>query len=154
MKCGRLLLADRHLGVLGGVQGLLYDLFDSVVMVADEQSLLAAASDLCPDLVIMDLSLSASQQPCLAERLLKSHLGLRLVVLSSHDEAAVADRLMAAGVAGFVVKRAVGTDLLPAVRAAIAGHTFMSPVVQAECNNPQPRCSGEDECDVDDKVNE
>jgi len=62
MKSGRLLLADRHLGVLGGVHGLLHDLFDSVVMVADAQSLAEAVTDLGPDLVVMDLSLPVARK--------------------------------------------------------------------------------------------
>jgi DNA-binding NarL/FixJ family response regulator len=131
MKCRRLLLADRHFGVLEGSQCLLRDLFGSIVMVADEQSLMEAASGLRPDLVIMDLSLAGRQEARLAERLLECHPGLRLVVLSVHEEASVADRLMAAGVAGFVVKRAVGTDLLPAVRRVLDGGTYVSPTVHA-----------------------
>jgi DNA-binding NarL/FixJ family response regulator len=139
MKSGRLLLADRHLGVLGGAHGLLHDLFDSVVMVADERSLAEAVTDLGPDLVVMDLSLPRGQEVDLAGRLMGCHPDLRLVVLSVHDEASVADRLMAASAAGFVIKRAVGTDLLPAVRAALAGGTYVSPAVHAGCDKPQTR---------------
>jgi DNA-binding NarL/FixJ family response regulator len=129
MKSSRLLLADRHLGMLGGVQSLFEDLFDSIVMVVDERSLLEAVTDLAPDLVIMDLLLSGGQGVELAERLLTSHPALRLIVLSVHEEASLADRVMATGVAGFVSKLAVGTDLLPAVRAVLAGGAFVSPAV-------------------------
>lgn len=151
MQCRCLILADRHLGVLKGSQTLLRDLFDSVVMVADEQSLIETAASLHPDLVIMDLSLSEGRESCLVERLLKSNPGLRVVVLSSHDEKPIADRLMTAGAAGFVVKRAVGTDLLPAVRAALAGGSYVSPAVQAGCFDPHPHGPDNDECQVDDK---
>lgn len=143
MKSGRLLLADRHLGVLGGVHGLLHDLFDSVVMVADAQSLAEAVTDLGPDLVVMDLSLPRGQEAGLAGRLLACHPGLRLVVLSDYDEALLADRLMADGVAGFVVKRSAGTDLLPAVRAALAGGTYVSPAVHPGCDEPRARPAGD-----------
>ncbi|MGO9287478.1 MAG: response regulator transcription factor [Polyangia bacterium] len=143
MKSGRLLLADRHLGVLGGVHGLLHDLFDSVVMVADAQSLAEAVTDLGPDLVVMDLSLPRGQEAGLAGRLLACHPGLRLVVLSDYDEASVADRLMADGVAGFVVKQAVGMDLLPAVRVVLAGGTYVSPAVHSGGNSPPALRAGE-----------
>ncbi len=141
MKPGRLLLADRHLGVLGGAHGLLHDLFDTVTMVADERSLMQAVADFCPDLVVMDLSLHWGQEVDLVGQLKACHPDLRLVVLSVHDDASVADRFFAAGVAGFVVKRAVGTDLLPAVRAALAGGTYVSPAVQAGCDKSQARRS-------------
>ena len=42
MMHGVLLLADRHPGMLGSVHGLLRGLFEAVVMVADERSLMAA----------------------------------------------------------------------------------------------------------------
>lgn len=133
MKSGRLLLADRHLGVVGGAHALVHDLFDSVVMVADERSLAEAITELSPDLVIMDLSLPQGRETDLAGRLLASRPGLRLIVLSSHDEASVAEQLISAGVVGFVSKRAVGTDLLPAVQAVLAGGTYVSPTVHALC---------------------
>jgi DNA-binding NarL/FixJ family response regulator len=143
MKSGRLLLADRHLGVLGGAHGLLHDLFDTVVMVADEQSLVEAVAERRPDLVIMDLSLPRGQEADLAGRLMGCHPDLRLVVLSVHDEASLADGILAAGAAGFVVKRAVGTDLLPAVRAALAGGTYVSRAVRSGGDIPPTRQAGD-----------
>lgn len=135
MKSGRLLLADRHLGVLGSGHGLLHDLFDSVVMVADERSLAEAVTDLRPDLVVMDLSLPRGQGVDLAGRLLACHPGLRLVVLSVHDEALVADRLMASGVAGFVVKRAVArTCSRPSGRHSRAARTSRRQCVPVATN--------------------
>lgn len=131
MKSGRLLLADRHLGVVGGAHALVHDLFDSVLMVADERSLVEGVDELGPDLVIMDLSLPQGREMDLVGRLLTSHPGLQLIVLSIHDEKSVADQLVSAGVAGFVSKRAVGTDLLPAVHAVLAGCKYVSPSVHA-----------------------
>jgi DNA-binding NarL/FixJ family response regulator len=138
MKPGRLLLADRHLGVLGGAHGLLQDLFETAVMVADEQSLTDAVAVFRPDLVVVDLSLPGGQEGDLPGRLLATHPGLRLVGLSVHDEPSVADQLIAAGLAGFVLKRAAATDLVPAVRAALAGGTYVSPAVQHAPGGPPP----------------
>ncbi|MFO0821790.1 MAG: hypothetical protein U0792_01505 [Gemmataceae bacterium] len=56
MKSGCLLLADGHLGMLGGVYGALHGLFNTVVMVADERSLMEAIRTLDPELVVVDLS--------------------------------------------------------------------------------------------------
>jgi DNA-binding NarL/FixJ family response regulator len=120
-------------------------------MVSDEPSLIEAAAGLQPQLVILDLSLSTNQEPCIAERLLKSNPSLRVVVLSSHDEQAVADRLMAAGAAGFVVKQSIGTDLLPAVRVAIAGGAYMSPSVRTALNKTRFPKSDKDDTNFDTK---
>ena len=52
------LLADRHHGLTEGVRGLLETAFGTVVMVADEASLLEGASRLRPDVAVVDLSLA------------------------------------------------------------------------------------------------
>ena len=81
---------------------------------------------------------AVGQEADLAGRLMATHPGLRLIVLSVHDEPSVADHLIAAGVAGFVVKRAAATDLVPAVRAVLAGGTYVSPAVQHAPGGPPP----------------
>ncbi|XZE45193.1 response regulator [Pirellulaceae bacterium SH467] len=132
MKEGGLVLAGRHLGVLEGTQVLFQDLFDTIVLVADERSLFHATLKLSPDLVIVDLAISEKSDLCLAERLLESHSSLRLVILSVYEDISVAHRVIAAGAKGYVVRRAIGTDILPAVYAAMAGRSFVSPLVYAE----------------------
>ena len=47
------LLADRHHGLTEGVRGLLETAFGTVVMVADEASLLEGASRLRPDVAVV-----------------------------------------------------------------------------------------------------
>jgi DNA-binding NarL/FixJ family response regulator len=138
MKRGRVLLADSHLGVLGGVYGLLSGLFESVVMVADERSLMEAIATFEPELVVVDLSLSGEGEANITSRLLAGHPGLRLIVLSVHDEPTVVCQVMGAGVAGFVLKRAAATDLIPAVRATLADSTYISPGVQQVHDTAQP----------------
>ena len=55
---GCVLLADRHHDLTEGVRGLLETAFETVVMVADEASLLEGASRLRPDVAVVDLSLA------------------------------------------------------------------------------------------------
>ena len=126
MKHGRVLLADSHLGMLGGVHSLLDTLFETVLMVADEHSLADAVSNLMPDLVVVDLSLPEAGEANIARRLLQRHPDLRLIVLSVHDEPTVVSALLNTGVAGFVLKRAAATDLIPAVKEVLRGGTYAS----------------------------
>jgi DNA-binding NarL/FixJ family response regulator len=130
MKHGRVLLADSHLGMLGGVHSLLAALFDSVLMVADERSLMEAITAFKPDLVVVDLSLPGEGEANITRRLLGSHPDLRLIVLSVHDEPTVVRQLVSAGVAGFVLKRAAATDLIPAVEEVARGRTYVCPALQ------------------------
>ena len=129
MQASRVLLADSHLNVLSGVHSLLEDFFGSVLMVADQRSLIDALATHKPDLVVVDLSLPREGETDIARQLLGSQPDLRLIVLSVHDELTVARQLLNAGVAGFVLKRSASTDLIPAVREVLRGGTYVSPAL-------------------------
>jgi len=109
------LLADRHHGLTEGVRGLLETTFGTVVMVADEASLLEGASRLRPDVAVVDLSLARDNNLGWLRALRRSRPGLKVIVLSVHDEQSVRRAAMEAGADAFVLKRAIVTDLLPAV---------------------------------------
>jgi DNA-binding NarL/FixJ family response regulator len=117
--------------MLGGVHSLLEPLFDSVLMVADERSLEDALATVEPDLAVVDLSLPREGEVNVVLRLTAHHPGLRLIVLSVHDEPAVVGRLLNAGVAGFVLKRAAATELVPAVQEVLRGGTYVCPAFRA-----------------------
>ena len=109
------LLADRHHGLTEGVRGLLETAFGTVVMVADEASLLEGAGRLRPDVAVVDLSLARDSGLGWLQALRQRCPGLKVIVLSVHDEQAVRRAAMEAGADAFVLKRAIATDLLPAV---------------------------------------
>ena len=109
------LLADRHHGLTEGVRGLLETAFGSVVMVADEASLLEGAGRLLPDVAVVDLSLAKESGLGWLRALRQRCPGLKVIVLSVHDEQSVRRAAMDAGADAFVLKRAIATDLLPAV---------------------------------------
>jgi two-component system secretion response regulator SsrB len=116
------LLADRHHGLTEGVRGLLETAFGSVVMVADEASLVDAAGRLRPDVVIVDLSLAQDRGLGWLRALRERCPGLKVVVISVHDEASVRLAAMNAGADGFVLKRDIATDLLAAVELVRGSH--------------------------------
>jgi DNA-binding NarL/FixJ family response regulator len=131
MKHGRVLLADGHLGILGGVHGLLHALFESVLMVADERSLLDAIKAFEPDLVLVDLSLPRMGEASVARSLMERYRRLRVIVLSVHDDPTVVGQLLDAGVAGFVLKRTAAKDLVAAIEEVLRGGTYVSPALKA-----------------------
>jgi two-component system secretion response regulator SsrB len=111
------LLADRHHGLTEGVRGLLATAFGSVVMVADEASLLEGAGRLQPDVAIVDLSLARDSGLNWLQTLRQDCPGIKVIILSVHDERSVRDAVLKAGADAFVLKRAIATDLLNAVDA-------------------------------------
>lgn len=123
----RVLLADGHHGLRDSLRGLLETIFDTVFMVSSEASLLEGIRRLDVDAAVVDLSLSAGDLRGLLGRMREAAPHLRVLLLSVHDERCVGDAAMAAGADAVVLKRCLGTELLPAVAAVLAGRRYVSP---------------------------
>ncbi len=126
-----LLLADRHQGLLEGLQNLLGSRFEAVVTVSDEPSLMESVRRLEPTLAVLDLGLSPDGLGVL-RRLRRLHPEQRIVVLSLHDARPAAEAALGAGAEGFVLKRSIAEDLLPAAETVLAGGRYCSPAVRFE----------------------
>jgi DNA-binding NarL/FixJ family response regulator len=126
-KSSCVLLADRHLGLRDGVRGLLETEFETVFMVADKESLLQGAARLTPPIVVLDLSLAGGDLRGLLARVTERSPSSKLLMITVHDEATVAEAALAAGAKAVVLKSRLSTDLLPAVDALLAGRRFLSP---------------------------
>jgi len=109
------LLADRHHGLTEGLRGLLKSEFQTVIMVSDETSLLEGADRLQPDVAVVDLSLARENGLDWLRALRARGPNLGVVVISVHDEHSVEVAAIQAGADAFVLKRAIATDLLPAI---------------------------------------
>jgi len=123
------LLADRHHGLRDSVRGLLETEFDTVFMVANETALLEGAKRLNPTVVVLDMSLSGGDLSGLIERIGVRAPGAKVVLLSVHDERTVAGSALLGGAHAVVLKRALSTDLMPAVDAVLAGQVYVSPEI-------------------------
>jgi two-component system response regulator DegU len=129
MRQGRVILADKHSNMLGGIRRLLEDEVETVLMVGDEISLYHALENFNPDVVVADLSLPISTKTNIARMLKKNFPKTKVIILSIHDEKSVMDDVIAAGVEGFVLKRRAVIDLVPAIHEVLQGHKYISPDV-------------------------
>ena len=122
-------LADRHHGLIEGIHGLLETTFATVVMVTDENSLIESASRMQPAVVVVDLSVAGGSGFGWLGRLLGQSPGSKVIVLSVHDEPTVVQSALEAGASGFVLKRAIASDLLTAIDAVVDGERYVSPAI-------------------------
>jgi DNA-binding NarL/FixJ family response regulator len=129
-----LLIADAHPNMREGVRGLLADLFETVLMVADAASLREAVAIARADLLVVDFSLpiSGSGNILRSIRFAETSPLTHVIVLSIHDEQEAVREAMAAGAKGYVLKRSAATELLPAVNEVFAGRTYVSPGVHPD----------------------
>ena len=100
--------------------------------VSDGRELLAEAERLHPDVIVLDITMPQLDGIEAARQLRSSHQSARLVFLTIHEDADYARAALDAGGLGYVVKTRLASDLLPAIRAALADQTFVSPAVRLD----------------------
>jgi two-component system secretion response regulator SsrB len=95
-------------------------------MVAEEVSLLEGAERLRPGLAVVDLGLAKGDIKGLLGRLRSRCPGLKVLLLSLYDEPTVVEAALNAGADGFLVKRALATDLILAIEAVQRGERYVA----------------------------
>jgi DNA-binding NarL/FixJ family response regulator len=128
MTRARVLLADDHAAMLERVVSLVGDEFDVVGAVADGQAVLDAVAVLNPDVVVLDISMPVMSGLVAAARLGECAQPPRVVFLSVYEDSAFIEAARGVGAVGYVTKRHVRTDLVPAIRRAIEGRTQFPPI--------------------------
>ena len=125
----RVLLVDDHDVVRLGLRSLLGSAPDVTIVgeASDGREALVLDERLTPDVVVMDLSMAGMDGATATREIVRRRPGARIVVLTMHDEEEYLIPLLEAGAQGYVVKSAVTTDLLPAVRTVAAGRVFVRP---------------------------
>lgn len=142
MNHGTVLLADRHSPMLEGIRSLLEERFESVVMVADESSLLRTTERLGPDVAMVDVSFPLTGGRNVIAVLRDRFPELKLIALSIHDDPVAVERILSSGAAAFVLKRTATTDLLPALQEVFAGRVYVSPAARASLQGPHENNRG------------
>ncbi len=122
----RVLIADNHSFALGQWSALLEPEFEVVGAVADGLSLVEASRRLRPDVVITDITMPMLDGLSAAERILGDAPWTRVVFVTVHADPVLVQRSLQTGAAGYVLKALAGEDLVTALRAVVAGDTFVS----------------------------
>lgn len=94
--------------------------------VQTEREARAAIRALSPDIVIVDISLAQGDGLELVRDVHAQRPELPMLVLSMHDELIYAERLLAAGASGYIMKHAASDQLLIALRQVLSGDVYLS----------------------------
>lgn len=132
MKKTRVLLADDHKIILEGLRGLLEPEFEIVGNVEDGRALVEAAQRLRPDVVVVDISMPLLNGIEAARQIKKLSKDIKIVFLTMHPDVAYAARAFEAGASGYVLKHSAPSELVAAIREAIRGRTYVTPIVAGE----------------------
>lgn len=132
MRRPTVLLADDHVVFTDGIIRILKERFDVVGTVTDGRSILEAASRLRPDVIVTDISMPTLSGLEGLRQLKANHDESRVIFLTMHADARLAAEAFRLGAKGFVLKQSSADELVKAMEAVLAGHTYMSSVLTEE----------------------
>ena len=142
----RVVVADDHHLVRQGLRALLEN--SREVEVVGEASTgyeaVELAEKLQPDVVVMDLSMPRLDGVQAATRILDLHTPTQVVVVSMHADTAIVQNLVRRGVKGYLLKDALSSELMFAIRSASAGKLYLSPTISEAVMNMLMAPAGED----------
>jgi DNA-binding NarL/FixJ family response regulator len=102
-------------------------MFEVVGKVGDGRALFEAALDLRPDVIVTDISMPILNGIDAVDELRRSGCSSKVIFLTIHSDPDFIRACLDMGAFGYIVKPRVASDLLPAIREALAGHCFISP---------------------------
>ncbi|MCA1634745.1 MAG: response regulator transcription factor [Acidobacteria bacterium] len=127
----RIFLADDHMVIREGLKALVNAQPDMhVVGEADNGSAAwQRASELKPDVVVMDVSMPEMSGAEATERLKQDCPQIKVLALTFYEDKSYLRQMIEAGAAGYVLKRAVMEELVHAVRTVAAGGSYLDPTL-------------------------
>jgi two-component system, NarL family, response regulator NreC len=127
----RVLIADDHQTVREGMRLLVAREPDMEVVgeVADGREALRLASELRPDVVLMDVSMPGMDGLQATRALQETCPQVRVLALTRHADYGFMTEMLRAGAKGYVLKQSSSADLARAVRAVAAGQNYIDPAV-------------------------
>ena len=140
----RVMLVDDHAVVRVGFRMLL-EMSGDIEVVGEVESGEAAYREFAriqPDVAIMDLSMPGMGGIEAVRRLVAKDKGVRILVLSAHEDAAHPQRVLKAGALGYLSKRTAPEELINAVRAVAAGRVYIEAAIARKLTPNEPGAPG------------
>ena len=127
----RLMLADDHAVVRTGTRQLLERQPDFQIIgeASDGEEAVRLAHELQPDIVVMDVRMPKMTGVEATRRIKAECPGVRVLVLTAHDDDEYVFALLQAGADGYLLKTAEFEDLVKAIHTVAAGQSALAPEV-------------------------
>ena len=139
----RILLADDHRIVAEGLRSLLEPEFDLIGIVEDGRALIDASKKLRPEVIIVDISMPLLNGIEAVRQIKKENKDIKVIFLTMHTDVAYAVSAMEAGAQGYVLKHSAPSELTTAVRKALSGKIYITPLIENEIMSSQHMGSAE-----------
>lgn len=126
MRVPRLLIGDDHPLVLEGVRRVLEKEFEIAGVAGDGRALVDAAKRLEPDLVLLDIAMPLLNGIEAARQIRQAVPRAKLIFITQHQDRNYIQAAFRTGASGYVLKQSAPTDMLTALREALAGRFFVT----------------------------
>ena len=131
MKPWRVLLADDHNIVIEGLRHVLnHPDIEIVGAVNDGRSLLRAARQLHPNIVITDITMPSLNGIDAARQIRQTDPDVKIIFLTMHPDVSFATEALAAGGNAYLLKSSAGDELLLAIRETASGKTYVTKSIE------------------------
>lgn len=133
-KVIRVLLVDDHAILREGLRALLSHYSDVEIIgeAEDGYEAVEKSAKLQPDIVIMDIALPKLSGIEATRMIRQQNPQIKVLVLTQYNDWRYIQPLLLAGADGYVTKRAVGNDLITAIRTVSCGETYLQPSVASK----------------------
>jgi DNA-binding NarL/FixJ family response regulator len=125
----RVLLADDHALLLGAFEKLLTPECEVVGTVTDGRALIAAAQQLKPDVIVLDIAMPLLNGLDAGRQIKQMSPRIKLVFLTMNEDADLAAEAFRAGASAYLLKRSAASELLAAIREVMKGRSYVTPLV-------------------------
>jgi len=129
MKQTRILLADDHPMMLEGLVSLLGQEFEVVGVARDGSSMLEAAKQHQPEIVVMDIAMPQMNGIDAARELRKENTSCKILFLSMYAELSLVEEAFRTGASGYVLKSGGLEELVKAIQCISRGETYVTPLL-------------------------
>jgi len=127
MRRTTVLLADDHTMISAALKKLLEPEYEVVGCVEDGRTLVKAALDLKPDVVLVDVGMPLLNGLDAGRELKKLMPQVKLIFLTMNPDPNVASEALRIGASGYLLKHSKGEELLQAVHNAVRGTSYVTP---------------------------
>ena len=136
----RVILADDHTLVRAGIRALLEKLPAVKVVgeAGDGREVLNLVKAQPPDVVLMDIAMPGLNGLEAAERMARDFPGVRIIILTMHDNEEYVLRALKAGVAGYLLKKSATAELDTALHQVLRGEIYLSREISAQLYKKLP----------------
>jgi len=149
MQRARVLLADDHRLLREAFAQMLEPNCEVVGAVADGRAVLAAAQELRPEVVVLDIAMPLLNGLDAARQLKRLMPAVKVIFLTVSEDPDLAAEAFRAGASGFLLKNSAASELFQAIQEVLQGRSYVTPqatqgLVGAFVDGPEPgKKSGE-----------